>query len=392
MNLFTAVRPKKLVTKNSDSDPFGQIRTNRLARVTNKILSYRSGGFTLREAAALFALVVVPLSAYAGVFGSVADLLSGEVIVYEKSVANTAAGDVKLLSARVSPDGKSNQGGGDVIVEEDALVSGGPFNTDSGAPISSGEISVHTVRECTPERCETLSHIAEMYGVSVNTILWANDISDPKSIKPGDELIILPITGIRHVVKANETLATIAKKYGAKNDEEAEAMISDILAYNRLASASDISVGDTVVVPGGVMHSAPAKSPTKKSSASKTASGSSPASGSGLINPVPGAVRTQGIHGYNAVDLAAKVGANIRAAAAGEVIVSKSGGWNGGYGNYVVVKHANGVQTLYAHMSSTAVAVGSSVEAGETIGYVGNTGRSTGSHLHFEVRGATNPF
>ncbi len=381
------------MTKNSESDPVSQIRPNRLERVTNKILSLRNRGLSLREVVGLVVLVGIPLSAYAGVFSSMADLLNSEAIVYERPVVNAAAGDVKLLSARVSPDGKSNQGGGDIIIDQDSLVSGGPFNSDAVSPISSGEISVHTVRECTPERCETLSHIAEMYGVSVNTILWANDISDPKLIKPGDELIILPITGIRHIVKTNETLATIAKKYGAENDEEVKAMISDILAYNRLADASDISVGDTVVVPGGVMHSAPAASLAKKSSSTKTASGGgSASSGSGLINPVPGAVRTQGIHGYNAVDLAAKVGTTIRAAAAGEVIVSKNGGWNGGYGNYVVVKHANGVQTLYAHMSSTAVAVGDSVGAGDTIGAVGNTGRSTGSHLHFEVRGSTNPF
>ncbi len=90
--------------------------------------------------------------------------------------------------------------------------------------------------------------------------------------------------------------------------------------------------------------------------------------------------------------MAASAGAPIRAAAAGEVIVSKTGGWNGGYGNYIVIKHANGTQTLYAHNSSNAVSAGASVAQGEVIGYVGNTGRSTGSHLHFEVRGAKNPF
>jgi murein DD-endopeptidase MepM/ murein hydrolase activator NlpD len=230
-----------------------------------------------------------------------------------------------------------------------------------------------------------------MYGVSVNTILWANDIDNPKSVQPGDTLVILPITGVRHVVKSKETLATIAKKYGAETPEQVEAMVSDMLSYNRLASASEISVGDTVVVPGGVMHqAAPTKSVAKTSKPTRTTGGAS--GGGSFIHPVPGAVRTQGIHGYNAVDLAAANGTSIRAAAAGEVIVAKSGGWNGGYGSYVVVKHANGVQTLYAHMSSVAVGVGAKVDAGESIGGVGNTGRSTGNHLHFEVRGASNPF
>jgi murein DD-endopeptidase MepM/ murein hydrolase activator NlpD len=72
--------------------------------------------------------------------------------------------------------------------------------------------------------------------------------------------------------------------------------------------------------------------------------------------------------------------------------VSKSSGWNGGYGQYVVIKHANGTQTLYAHLSSNAVGVGDVVAAGETIGALGNTGKSTGPHLHFEVRGGRNPF
>lgn len=337
-------------------------------------------------------LVGVPLSVHAGVAAKVAGFLSSDPVVYERQVSNPAASDVRLLSARTSPDQKSHQGGGDVIVEEGALLSGGPFDQDSGEAIASGEISIHTVRPCTQDSCETLSHIAEMYGVSVNTILWANDIDDPKSVQPGDDLIILPITGVRHVVKSNETLASIAKKYGAETKEQTDAMVADIIAYNRLASASDISTGETVVVPGGVMHTATVAKTTPKASGTGTKTASSGKSAGGFVNPLPGSVRTQGIHGYNAVDLAAAVGTPIRAAAAGEVIVAKSGGWNGGYGNYVVIKHGNGTQTLYAHASSLAVAVGATVDAGETIAYVGTTGQSTGPHLHFEVRGASNPF
>jgi murein DD-endopeptidase MepM/ murein hydrolase activator NlpD len=74
------------------------------------------------------------------------------------------------------------------------------------------------------------------------------------------------------------------------------------------------------------------------------------------------------------------------------VIVSKSSGWNGGYGQYVVIRHNNGSQTLYAHLSQNYVGVGAYVAQGEAVGAMGNTGRSTGTHLHFEVRGARNPF
>lgn len=337
-------------------------------------------------------IVLIPLSVQAGWFSSVSGFLNGDTLVYEKPQSTSGAGEVKLLSYTTGPDFKSNQGGGDIIVEEGALQSSGPFSESIDSNNLGGEISVHVVRPCTAERCETLSHIAEMYGVSVNTILWANDISNAKSVQPGDTLVILPITGVRHVVKSGETLASITKKYGAESAAEVDAMVNDILSYNRLASATDITVGDTVVVPGGVMHQATPKKPSGSSGASPTRVTGGASGGGGFIHPVPGAVRTQGIHGYNAVDLAAAAGTAIRAAASGEVIISKSGGWNGGYGNYIVIKHANGAQTLYAHTSSNAVGVGASVEAGETIGYVGSSGRSTGAHLHFEVRGASNPF
>lgn len=349
--------------------------------------------FQKAEAAFLALVIVVPITVQAGVMSKFSGLLNSNEVIYERQLNNTPASDLKLLTARTSPDTKTHQGGGDIIVDDSALHSGGPFNIDSGASgVSTGEISVHVVRPCTEDSCETLSHIAEMYGVSVNTILWANDISNPKSVQPGDTLVILPITGIRHVVKSQETLASIAKKYGAETSEQVEGMVSDMIAYNRLASSEDISVGATVVVPGGVMHTATVASTPAKSSSPARSSGSTASSASGFVHPVPGAIRTQGIHGYNAVDLAASIGTAIRAAADGEVIVSKVGGWNGGYGNYIVIRHGGGTQTLYAHNSSNLVSVGDTVSAGETIGAVGNSGQSTGPHLHFEVRGTSNPF
>ena len=109
--------------------------------------------------------------------------------------------------------------------------------------------------------------------------------------------------------------------------------------------------------------------------------------------PVAGGIITQGLHGWNAVDIGAPKGTPIYAAAAGTVIVAKSNGaWNGGYGNYVVISHPNGTETLYAHMSKVETSAGASVGQGETIGLVGMTGMATGNHLHFEVRGAANPF
>jgi murein DD-endopeptidase MepM/ murein hydrolase activator NlpD len=110
------------------------------------------------------------------------------------------------------------------------------------------------------------------------------------------------------------------------------------------------------------------------------------------MRPVAGGKKTQGIHGYNGIDIGAPVGTPIYASADGEVIISRSGGWNGGYGNYVVIRHSNGTQTLYSHNSKNAVAVGDTVKQGDIIGFIGATGKATGPHLHFEIRGAKNPF
>jgi murein DD-endopeptidase MepM/ murein hydrolase activator NlpD len=98
------------------------------------------------------------------------------------------------------------------------------------------------------------------------------------------------------------------------------------------------------------------------------------------------------LHGYNGVDIAAPVGTSIFAAAEGTVIVAASSGWNSGYGNYVVISHPNGTQTVYGHASKVMVSVGEHVSKGQLIASVGSTGKSTGPHLHVEVRGAANPF
>ena len=256
---------------------------------------------------------------------------------------------------------------------EGALVSTGPVGEDVIASTrrNTGEINVYVVRDG-----DSLSQIAEMFGVTSNTIRWANDLTSKQAIQPGQTLIILPVPGVRHVVKDGDTIASIVKKYDADTEE--------VLSYNQLTDGGSLSVGETLIIPGGAI-AAPAPAAVARSS-------SGAAAASSLGHPVPGAIKTQGIHGYNAVDFAAGPGTAIRAAAAGEVIVSKSSGWNGGYGQYIVIRHSNGVQTLYAHLMRNDVGVGAYVGQGQVIGGMGNTGRSTGTHLHFEVRGARNPF
>lgn len=326
----------------------------------------------------LLCAIIIPLSVQAGILSFAEDTDTTRMGASPEVVRTGSVLEVPVLTAYKNADPMSARGGGEVIVQDGALVSTGPVGEDVIATTrrNTGEISVYTVRPG-----DALSQIAEMFGVTTNTILWANDLQSATSIQPGDSLVILPVAGVRHVVKAGDTLSSLAKKYDADSDE--------IVAYNQIADA-DLVVGDTLVIPGGAI--APPPAPARVAA---TNGGSGPAAASGgsaFAHPVPGAIKTQGIHGYNAVDFAAGVGTPIRAAAAGEVMVSRSSGWNGGYGQYIVVRHANGSQSLYAHLSRNDVGVGAYVNQGEVIGAMGNTGRSTGPHLHFEIRGARNPF
>jgi LysM repeat protein len=321
-------------------------------------------------------IVTLPFSVQAGIFSGWLDEADAGQESFPVPLMEGPADVVLLTSSQNS--NSAGQESVDLVIDENALVSTGPIDEEEIAAQGGNhdEISVYTVREG-----DSLSQIAQMFDVTSNTILWANDLKKKTDIQPGDSLIILPIAGVRHVVKSGDTLSSIAKKYEGNSDE--------ILSYNQLASVSDISVGDTLVIPGGELHSDTASTKTKKSSGSKsTGSGTA-----GFVNPAPGATKSQGIHGNNGVDLAGGMGSTIRAAAGGTVIVAKGGGgWNGGYGNYIVIKHKNGTQTLYAHLSSLSVGSGETVDQGQTIGGMGNTGKSTGTHLHFEVRGGRNPF
>lgn len=321
-------------------------------------------------------VVVLPLSVQAGFFGGW--FTKNDIELAVPPTSSATAVDTPLLVSSQNPNPMVARGGAEILAEDGALISSGPIGRDEIAKVSvnTGEIRVHTVRPG-----ETLSEIAEMFGVTANTIMWANDISRASAIRPGDTLVILPIVGVQHVVRAGDTINSIAKKYEGDTDE--------ILEYNELASADELEVGQTLIIPGGAMHSA-AVSKNQLSAEPVKTTGS--ATGGGLSHPAPGAVKTQGLHGYNAVDLAAGHGSAIRASAGGEVIVSKSSGWNGGYGQYIVIRHPNGLQTLYAHLMRNDVGVGAMVSQGQVIGGMGSTGRSTGNHLHFEVRGGSNPF
>ncbi|HEX7724236.1 MAG TPA: peptidoglycan DD-metalloendopeptidase family protein [Candidatus Paceibacterota bacterium] len=247
-------------------------------------------------------------------------------------------------------------------------------------------ISVYVVRPG-----DSLSSVADMFNVSINTILWANDLTSKSILKQGQTLVILPVTGISYTVKKGDTIQAIARKYGADVDE--------ILSYNDITLATTLGVGDQILIPDSEI-AAPVVKTTSSGSRTITKAPNEPLldgwgwpSYPGFFScPVPGSRVSQNLHGHNGVDLAAPKGTPILAAAGGTIIVARANGaWNGGYGNFVVVLHGNGTQTLYAHMSKSTVSNGQAVTKGQVIGYIGMTGLTTGPHVHFEVRGAQNP-
>lgn len=260
-----------------------------------------------------------------------------------------------------------------------ALVPNTPYIAElEGEDFSDGEVEIYVVRAG-----DTVAIVADLFGVSTDTILSANDMKKGDKLKTGDVLLILPFSGIEHTVVKGDTIKGIATKY--KID------IEDILDANHLETDTKLVVGDKILVPGANMLSETKPKGTSSNIASKSPSKVPNVAGY-FVNPVPGAVKSRGVKpGHKGVDLAAPTGTKIRASADGIVLIARNG-YNGGFGNYVVVQHPNGVKTLYAHMSKLGTSPGAKVSQGETIGYVGNTGRSTGPHLHFEVLGAKNPF
>ncbi len=235
---------------------------------------------------------------------------------------------------------------------------------------------------------DTVGKVADMYGVSVDTILKANELQKGASLKEGDILLILPFSGVEHTVAKGQTLKSIALFY--KVD------LYDILLANESIDIDTVlAIGDTLIIPGAEIANEPVvtkpkpKTPTVKG---KDLQAAGPSTGSYFTNPVPGARRSRGIKpGHMGVDLAAPTGTPIHAGASGTVIIARKG-YNGGFGNYVVIQHSNGTKTLYAHMSELGTSPGAKVSKGETIGRVGSTGKSTGPHVHLEVIGGKNPW
>ncbi len=331
--------------------------------------------------------IAYPLSVHAGVAtsfaGKVKAMFAPEKIDNQQTLATSQT--MALFQPIIVDEDVTNVTDSTSSSDQEALQAvSGPLrvSTEDVDFPTTDTVSVYEVK-----KGDTIQDVAKLFNVSVNTIVWANNLKS-RTITKGDTLIILPITGIKHSVKKGDTITSIARKY--KADDQ------DVAVYNGVDVGASLAIGDTIIVPDGEIQVVQAPKSTKVTSKIKRTkildSYTYSAPGDFLIKPVAGGRRTQGVHGHNGIDIAATPGTPVFAAASGKVIVAKIGGYNGGYGNMVIITHEKGVQTVYAHLKDIYITSGQSVTQGQVIGGVGNTGRSTGPHLHFEVRGAKNPF
>jgi murein DD-endopeptidase MepM/ murein hydrolase activator NlpD len=328
--------------------------------------------------------LAVPISAHAGIVSLMTSIFSAEASTNQETKANSQKMALLEAPTNTTVQVKEEKTKHVTMLDNSALVADAAVfgeGTDLAVTQKATEITTYKVQSG-----DTISDIAEKFGVSVNTILWANNLSRSSSIKVGQNLVILPISGVQHKVASGDTIQAIAKKY--------KGSVEEVMAYNNLDNET-LKIGDIVVVPDGVLPASAVPAKPKTGVTARLASASTETSGY-LIRPIAAGIKTQGIHGSNGVDLADSCGATVFASAAGTVTVAKgNGGWNGGYGNYVVISHSNGMQTLYAHMQSVSVSEGDVVNQGAVIGALGNTGKvygATGCHVHYEVRGGRNPF
>ena len=232
------------------------------------------------------------------------------------------------------------------------------------------------------ESGDTLYSIAARYGLDIRTLIWANEslVKSADMLSIGQELLVLPVDGAYHTVGEGETLEGIAARYRVSPDA--------ILGYmgNDIEDPANLAVGLKLIVPGAALPDPPPRvvnAPTQ--SRTYTARAVSPQEGSGsFIWPASGSISQGARRGHMAVDIAGRAGDPVVAADAGTVVLVS---WmRTSYGYHIIVDHGNGLETLYAHLSEILVEVGQDVAKGEVIGKRGSTGRSTGPHLHFEVR------
>jgi len=230
------------------------------------------------------------------------------------------------------------------------------------------------------QKGDTLSTLAQKFGVTQATIRWQNDLKKEPILKPGQELEIPPVTGVVHKVKRGESIYSIAKDY----DVSAQQIVN--WPFNTFTNDEtfDLAVGQLLIVPEGIEPQA-SPEPQYLAQRKRQTPSAGAVSGTGsFVWPANGGLTQYFVWYHPGIDIANKSAPDILAADSGTIILVKYQTW--AYGYHVIIDHGNGYSTLYGHMSSIYVNQGQTVSRGAPIGRMGSTGRSTGTHLHFEIR------
>ncbi len=287
-----------------------------------------------------------------------------------------------LESAGIQTNNVINQ---TVTVQDNFLVSSSVVDTGfEGDTEDHAGVATYVVEEG-----DSLSLIAQDYGVDVQTIMWANNLKNANAIKPGLQLRIPPVKGVIHKVKSGDTISKIAQLYGVDSEK--------ITSFNTISVETKLRVGDELIVPGGIVKSSSTNNGSGTKSVTVKRFTYLPLYDGYFVLPVgEGPISRggakKGLHGRNGIDRVVPCGTAVYAAADGKVISAHASGYNRGAGKMLMLSHPNKTETLYAHLSKLFVSNGESVQRGQLIAYSGTTGKSTGCHLHFEVHGAKNPY
>ncbi|MEI7452219.1 MAG: M23 family metallopeptidase [Candidatus Falkowbacteria bacterium] len=265
-----------------------------------------------------------------------------------------------------------------------AIITGGVIEGGQNTPISTPEVVIKRgISNYTVKSGETISSIARKFSVSVNTILWANNLGAYSTIHEGSVLRIPPTSGVLYKVVKGDNIKTIAKKYNVSTES--------IISSNNLNDSGKLIIGQELVLSGAkkivdtvpVYISKPKPSQTISNPSQSELEPAAP-SGTKLLWPTQGYRITQYYSWrHTGLDIANHVGTPLYAAEDG--VVEFSGWNNGGYGYMVFINHGGGTKTRYGHASKLLVSVGDHVKRGQIVALMGSTGHSTGPHIHFEV-------
>lgn len=286
------------------------------------------------------------------------------------AVAAVSAGAAAIIGATSFPVAPGSL----LLPDEDSVQSAlisylEPDNAKEDLPSSALPpipVSVST-RSYTVKSGDTLEKIAKRFGLRQDTLISSNNLKSSSSIRSGVQLRIPNMDGVSHTVRSGESLSSLAKTYAID--------ITRIVDANDLASGT-ISKGQSLFIPNARLSSASLRDfygerflwPARGRISSPFGYRANPFTG----------LRTY----HSAIDIVVSLGTKVKSTSDGRVADT---GYNSVFGNYVILKHASGYQSLYAHLSSILVKEGASVTQGAVIGLSGNTGQSTGPHLHFSI-------